>query len=121
MTATRRAGLVGAFAAVTTVVTALSAAAQTPAESVTLFKVVSPRDEVIVGVTRAEFPALAGGGDALARKIAADGQMSVWRYTVGRGEGGALAMVPSGRVSLFAAGIVRIEPYAATHPVVAPR
>lgn len=118
MTATRRATLFGTLAAMTATMIVSSAQA---AEAVTLFKVVSPRDEVIVGVTPAEFPAIAGGGEALARKIAADGQMSVWRYQVGRGEGGALAMVPAGRVSLFAAGIVRIEPYAAAHPVVAPR
>ena len=94
-----------------------------PAAAVTLFNVVGPRDTIVVGLTAAETAALGSGNpvEALARKIAAEGQMTVWQYGVRRGDGGALVMAPTGKVALMAAGIVRIEPYRAAHPVVAPQ
>ena len=118
-TPVRRLVLLGALA------TALSVAAvaQTaPAPGVRRFKIVSPRDEVIVGLTAQEFAALQGASpaEAMAKKIAADGQMTVWQYSVRRGDGGALVMAPLASISLMAAGIVRIEPYQAAHPVIAP-
>lgn len=99
------------------------ALAQSAPTGVTLFTIVGPRDTVVVGLTAAEMAALGGGNptEALARKIAADGQMTVWHYVVGRGEGGSLVMAPSEKVALMAAGIVRIEPHRAAHPVMAPR
>lgn len=118
-TPVRRLVLLGALA------TALSGAAvaQTAsAPGVRLFKVVSPRDEIFIGLTAQELAALQGASpaEAMAKKIAADGQMTVWQYSVRRGDGGALVMAPLARISLMAAGIVRIEPYQAAHPVIAP-
>ena len=100
-----------------------AAVAQTAAPAVRLFKVVSPRDEIVVGLTEQELAALQGTSpaEALAKKIAADGQMTVWQYAVSRGDGGRLVMAPLAKVGLMAAGIVRIEPYQPAHPVIAPR
>lgn len=94
-----------------------------PEAGITLFTVVGPRDTVVVGLTAAEMAGLGAGQpvEALARKIAAEGQMTVWHYGVRRGDGGALVMAPTVKVALMAAGIVRIEPYRPAHPVVAPR
>jgi hypothetical protein len=102
---------------------ALGPALAQPAPAVTLFNVVGPRDTIVVGLTAAETAALGSGNpvEALARKIAAEGQMTVWQYGVRRGDGGALVMAPTAKVALMAAGIVRIEPYRAAHPVVAPQ
>lgn len=118
-TPVRRLVLLGALAS------ALSGAAvaqgsATPA--VRLFKVVSPRDEIFIGLTAQEFAALRGSSpaEAVAKKIAAEGQMTVWQYSVRRGDGGTLVMAPLAKVSLMAAGIVRIEPYQPAHPVIAP-
>lgn len=118
-TPVRRLVLLGALAS------ALSGAAvaqgsATPA--VRLFKVVSPRDEIFIGLTAQELAALQGASpaEAVAKKIAADGQMTVWQYSVRRGDGGTLVMAPLSKVSLMAAGIVRIEPYQPAHPVIAP-
>ncbi len=118
-TAPRRTVLFGALAAAT--LFSASAQASGPA-AVTLFKVISPRDEMFIGLTAAELGALTGTSpaEAISKKIVADGQMTVWQYAVRRGDGGALVMAPVAKVAIFAAGIVRIEPYAATHPVVAP-
>jgi len=90
--------------------------------AVTLFNVVGPRDTIVVGLTAAEVAGLGAGNpvETLAKTIAARGQMTVWQYGVRRGDGGALVMAPTAKVALMAAGIVRIEPYRAAHPVVAP-
>jgi hypothetical protein len=115
--APRRAVLFGAFAA-----TLFSASVQASTPAVILFKVISPRDEIFIGLTAAELGALPGGSpaEAIAKKVAADGQMTVWQYSVRRGDGGALVVAPVARIGIFAAGIMRIEPYTATHPVIAP-
>ncbi len=91
--------------------------------AVTLFNVVGPRDTIVVGLTAAEVAGLGAGNpvEALAKTIAARGQMTVWQYGVRRGDGGALVIAPTAKVALMAAGIVRIEPYRAAHPVVAPQ
>jgi hypothetical protein len=119
--APRRTVLFGALAAAT--LFSRSAQALTPLPPVTLFKVISPRDEIFVGLLTAELETLGAGSpaEAMAKKIAADGQMTVWQYSVRRGDGGALVMAPVARVGIFAAGIVRIEPYATSHQVLAPR
>lgn len=116
----RRAILFGSLAAAMLGIAAAQASG--PAE-ITLFKVISIKDEILVGLTRAELAALASGSEAemVAKKIAADGQMTLWQYAVRRGDDGALVMAPVARVGIFAAGLVRIEPYRAVHPVVAPR
>jgi hypothetical protein len=119
--APRRTVLFGALAAAT--LFSQSAQALTPLPPVTLFKVISPRDEIFVGLLTAELETLGAGSpaEAMAKKIAADGQMTVWQYSVRRGDGGALVMAPVARVGIFAAGIVRIEPYATSYQVLSPR
>lgn len=89
---------------------------------VSLFKVVSPRDEIFIGLARSEIEALGSGppAEALSRKVAAGGQMTAWRYAVRRGPNGALVMAPVAQVGIFAAGIVRIEPYATGYEIVLP-
>lgn len=121
--ANRRRVLASLAAGAAAVPFALGPALAQSAPAVTLFNVVGPRDTIVVGLTAAEIAALGSGDpvEALARKIAAGGQMTVWQYGVRRGDGGALVMAPTGKVALMAAGIVRIEPYRAAHPVVAPQ
>jgi hypothetical protein len=117
----RRTVLFGALAAAT-LFSSVASQASTQA-AVTLFKVIGPRDEIFIGLTAAELGALAGGSpaEAISKKVAADGQMTVWQYSVRRGDGGALVMAPLAKVGIFAAGIVRIEPYTAAYQIVAPQ
>lgn len=116
----RRAMLFGALAAAT--LYSSSSRAMVPLPLVTLFKVVGPRDEIFIGLLTAELQALGGGShaEAISRKVAAEGQMTVWRYAVRRGENGALVMAPVAQVGIFAAGIVRIEPYSTAYEVLVP-
>ena len=118
--APRRTVLFGALAAAT--LFSASARALTPLSPVTLFKVVGPRDEIFIGLLTAELEALGGGSpaEAISKKVAADGQMTVWQYSVRRGDGGALVMAPVAKVGIFAAGVLRIEPYASSYQVLTP-
>lgn len=117
----RRTVLFGALAAATLFSSSVRAVA--PAPAVTLFKVVGPRDEIFIGMPTTELEALGVGSpaEAISKKVAADGQMAVWQYSVRRGDGGALVMAPVAKVGIFAAGIVRIEPYSTTYQVLQPR
>ena len=118
--APRRTVLFGALATAT--LFSASARALTPLPPVTLFKVVGPRDEIFIGLLTAELEALGGGSpaEAISKKVAADGQMTVWQYSVRRGDGGALVMAPVAKVGIFAAGVLRIEPYASSYQVLTP-
>jgi hypothetical protein len=115
----RRIGMTAVMAAATAVMLGTARAAA----GMVLFRVISPRDEIFVGISNEELAALGSGAQAelIARKIATDGQMTLWRYSVQRGADGGLVMAPAGKVGLFAAGIVRIEPFTAAHPVVMPQ
>ena len=81
------------------------------AEGVKLFKIVTARDEIIVGVTDKE---LSGEGSELARltgKMRASGQLEVWRYAVRKAANGDLEQAPSTRVMLIFSETLRVEPY----------
>ncbi|MFO1135958.1 MAG: hypothetical protein U1E30_12305 [Rhodoblastus sp.] len=81
------------------------------AEGVKLFKIVTARDEIVVGVTDKD---LAGEGSDLARltaRMRAAGQLEVWRYAVRKAANGDLEQAPSTRVMLIFSDTLRIEPY----------
>ncbi|MGO9004494.1 MAG: hypothetical protein ACLQIQ_05885 [Beijerinckiaceae bacterium] len=94
----------------------------TAAGGITLFKIVTPKDDIFVGLTAEELEKLDKGApvEVLAKKIAAAGQLTLWQYGVKHGEQGQLVFAPTGRVSVFAAGVVRIEPYKPAYEVIAP-
>lgn len=99
-------------------------AAAQDAATVHLFNVVSARDEVVIGLTEAEVPALASRAPVavVASMLASDGRLSAWRYAPTRGEDGAIRLAPISRVAIFAGGTIRLEPYLAPadQEVVAP-
>lgn len=110
------AGLLGGIAALALRRPAKGQPAEKP---VHLFRVVGPRDSITIGVTAEEL-ATRGRGEpvsVLAERLAAAGQLTVWAYAVGRAEDGTLAMLPRGRVAVLRHDALRIEPYAAAHPV----
>ena len=90
-----------------------------------LFRVVGPRDDVMIGLTPAELeaagPAAAASPvDYLARKLVADGQLSAWRYAVGRAPDGTTRLAAIGRVAILRNDALRLEPYRPALPVAAP-
>ena len=87
-----------------------------------LLTVVSARDEVVIGLTETEVPALAARSPVgvVADLLAGQGRLSAWRYAPTRGEDGVVRLMPIYRVAIFAAGTVRLEPYVPEQEVVAP-
>lgn len=91
------------------------------AAPVQLFKLVSPRDEIVVGVEAAQLGPGAGPGvQRLAELLAAKGQLTLWQYASQKDAGGALVQAPLRQVAVFRSELLRIEPYSTPLPVKAP-
>lgn len=91
------------------------ARAQAPVQ---LFKVVSPRDEVVVGVDAAQLGAGSGPAvERLAAQLAAKGQLTLWQYASHKDASGALVQAPLRQVVVFKNELLRLEPYATPLPV----
>jgi hypothetical protein len=84
-----------------------------------LFKVVTVKDEIIIGLSTDELKAL-GGSDAsaVAHALAQKGDMAVWQYNVHRGPNGELQEAPTARIGLIAHSSLRVEPYTTPYAVV---
>ncbi|MET3476076.1 hypothetical protein [Variovorax atrisoli] len=95
-----------------------SVRAQGAAPGVQLFKVVSPRDEVIVGADAALLGAGSGPSvERLATQLAAKGQLTLWQYASSKDAGGALVQAPLRQIVVFKNDALRIEPYATPLPI----
>ena len=96
--------------------------AETQERSVKLFKVVTVKDEVVIGLTAEELKSLGTGPDLdlLAQRLASVGQITAWQYAVRKASDGALQQAPLQRVAILRSDAMRIEPYATPLPVVAP-
>jgi len=93
-----------------------------PAPAVRLFRVVTTRGEVTLGFTPAELAALGDGNEVerLVRALARDGQITGWRYAVGRAADGSTRFAAREKVAVMRQEGVMIEPYAAALPVLPP-
>ncbi|QNK70059.1 hypothetical protein [Variovorax sp. PAMC26660] len=94
--------------------------AQAPAP-VLLFKVVSPRDDIVVGIEAAQL----GTGTTppvqrLAALLADKGQLTLWQYASQHDTGGALVQAPLRQVVVFKNDLLRLEPYATPLPIKPP-
>jgi hypothetical protein len=96
------------------------ARAQAPAP-IQLFKLVSPKDEIIVGVEAAQLGTGAGPGvQRLAELLSAKGQLTLWQYASQKDAAGALVQAPLRQVAVFKNDLLRIEPYTTPLAVKAP-
>jgi hypothetical protein len=119
--ATPARGLALAFATLLALgVTAAGAAAQE--KKMKLFKVVSQRDETVIGLKEEELRAFGPSGDLdnLAQRLGTAGMIVVWQYAPKKGSDGQLQQAPAQRIAVFASGISRIEPYTTPLPIIAP-
>jgi hypothetical protein len=101
---------------------ALPGAAMAQSPPVRLFSVVTPRDEIVIGLTPAELAALGSGPEAerIARRLVAEGQITAWRYVVSRAPDGTTRFAATGRISVLRQDTTRIEPYSSALPVAPP-
>ena len=86
----------------------------------TLFKIITVKDEIVIGLNADELDRL-GGRDAgtVARALAAKGEMTVWQYEVRRGPNGELQQAPTQKTGLLANSSLRVEPYTTPYTIVA--
>ena len=85
-----------------------------------LFKVVSVKDEIVIGLSAAELAAL-GGSDAgaVAKALVSKGTLSVWQYAVRKAANGDLEQAPRAKLGVIAHDSLRVEPYATPLKVIA--
>jgi hypothetical protein len=81
----------------------------------TLFKIITVKDEIVIGLNADELGQI-GGKDAgaVAKALGAKGQLTAWQYAVKKGANGDLQQAPLRQVGLLANSSLRVEPYATT-------
>jgi hypothetical protein len=84
-----------------------------------LFKVVTVKDEIVIGLSADELKAL-GGSDAsaVAHALAQKGDLTVWQYNVHRGPNGEMQQAPTAKIGLLANSSLRVEPYTTPYVIV---
>src|SRR3954454_8249421 len=80
--------------------------------NVSLFKVVSVKDEVVIGLSPNELSGL-GGSDAgaVAKALQTKGTLTVSQYATRKPANGDLEQAPRAKIGLIAHDSLRIEPY----------
>jgi hypothetical protein len=82
------------------------------ADKVSLFKVITTKDEVVIGLTDADLAQVEGqNAGGVAKMLVAKGSMSVWQYAVHKSATGDLEEAPLHRIGLLASDSLRVEPY----------
>lgn len=115
-TIARTALLAGAFALFS------GGAAQTAwsqSQAPSLFKVVTEKDDIIIGLNAQELQALGGSeknAGAVARALADKKSLTVWQYAVRKSASGDLQVAPLHQVGLLANQSLRVEPYSSPLP-----
>lgn len=81
-------------------------------DKVKLFKVTTPKDQIVIGLTKEEVDALPGKNAAGITKVLGErGSMQVWQYRERRGISGEQEQAPVKTFVLTANTAVQIEPY----------
>jgi hypothetical protein len=91
-------------------VTAGAVAFAAPAAAETLFKIITVKDEIVVGLNDAELKELGGDAGGIAKAIVAKGSLALWQYAVTMKDGERV-MAPRQKVGLLANASLRVEPY----------
>ncbi len=82
------------------------------ADKVSLFKVITTRDEIVIGLSDADLAQVDGqNAGGIAKMLVAKGSMSVWQYAVHKSASGDLEQAPLHKVGLIASDSLRVEPY----------
>ena len=82
------------------------------AEKVSLFKVITSKDEIVIGLSEGELAQMDGNAGGIAKALVAKGTLSVWKYAVRKAANGDLEQTPLHKVGLIAADSLRVEPFA---------
>ena len=84
-----------------------------------LFKVITVKDEIVIGLNATELGEI-GGQDAgaVAKALAAKGELTAWQYAVRHAPNGELEQAPLRKIGLLANSSLRVEPYSSPLKVV---
>jgi hypothetical protein len=106
------------FGALSVLMLAGTQAASAEEAKIDLFKVITVKDEIVIGLSADELKAL-GGADAsaVAHALAQKGDLTVWQYNVHRGPNGELQQAPTAKIGLLANSSLRVEPYTTPYAV----
>jgi hypothetical protein len=93
-------------------------AASAEENKIALFKVITTKDEIVIGLSADELKAL-GGSDAsaVAHALAQKGDLTAWQYNVHRGPNGELQQAPTAKIGLLANSSLRVEPYTTPYAI----
>jgi hypothetical protein len=81
-------------------------------KSTTLYKVITIKDDIVIGLSADEFDRLGSkGAGAVASTLAAKGEMTEWQYAVRKASNGDLQIAPLHKICLLANSSLRVEPY----------
>jgi hypothetical protein len=86
------------------------ALATLPASAETLFKIITVKDDVVVGVNDAELKELGGDAGGIAKAIASKGSLTLWQYAVTQKDGERM-VAPHAKIGVLANSSLRVEPY----------
>src|SRR5947209_1230931 len=83
------------------------------ADKVSLFKVITSKDEIVIGLSDDELAKLeASNAGGVAKMLVGKGSMTVWQYAVRKAPSGDLEQAPLHKIGLIASESLRVEPYA---------
>ena len=85
-----------------------------------LFKIISVKDEIVIGLSKDELAQM-GGNDAgaVAKALSSKGSLSVWQYATRKAANGDLEQAPRAKIGLIAHDSLRVEPYTTPLKVIA--
>ena len=79
---------------------------------VALFRVVTPRDTIVIGLSRDQLENMhARDAAEVAKAIGSAGAIKVWQYGIRRNAAGELEQAPVKQIGLMSAAAVRVEAY----------
>jgi hypothetical protein len=81
------------------------------ASAETLFKIVTVKDDITVGLNDAELKEHGGDAGGIAKAIAAKGSLTLWQYAVTQQAGGERVVAPRAKIGVLANQSLRVEPY----------
>jgi hypothetical protein len=89
------------------------------ADKVSLFKVITAKDEIVIGLSDDDLAQLEGkNAGGIAKMLVSKGSISVWQYAVRKASTGDLEQAPLHKIGLIATDALRVEPYATPLKVV---
>jgi hypothetical protein len=85
-----------------------------------LFKIISVKDEIVIGLSADELSQM-GGNDAgaVAKALSSKGSLTVWQYATRKAANGDLEQAPRAKIGLIAHDSLRVEPYTTPLKVIA--